>query len=126
MGGVNDQIMNLFKSKDYSKRKRVKTVNGGEKEQSDENIIKSIRNFFNLKKENEAIKDRIIRDIGTLFEQEEKDYYEPRRVGNFWNINYIEYESSGDRHKNVSVKEYLDKIKPYLREIITNLQKSDT
>ena len=118
--------MNLFKSKDYSKRKRVKTVNGGGKEQSEENIIKSIRIFFKIKKENEAIKDRIIRDIRTLFEQEEKDYYEARRVGNFWNINYIEYESSGDRNKNVSVKEYLDKIKPYLRDITTNLQKSDT
>ena len=27
------------------------------------------------------IEDRIIRDIGTLFEQE--DYYEPKRVSNF-------------------------------------------
>ena len=83
MGGVNDQIMNLFKSKDYSKRKRVKTVNEGGNEQSEENIIKSIRNFFKIKKENEAIKDGIIRDIRTVFEQEEKDYYEARRVGNF-------------------------------------------
>ena len=28
--------------------------------------------------------------------------------------------------KNLSVKEYLDKIKPYLRDIITILQKSDS
>ena len=55
MGGVNDQIMNLFKSKDYSKRKRVKTVNGGGKEQSEENVIKIIRNFLKIKKENEVI-----------------------------------------------------------------------
>ena len=39
---------------------------------------------------------------------------------------YIEYESSGDRNKNLSLKEYLDKIKPYLRDIIINPQKSDT
>ena len=32
-----------------------------------------MRNLFRLKKENEAIKDRIIRDIKKLFEQEE-DY----------------------------------------------------
>ena len=31
---------------------------GGGKKQSEENIIKSIRNLFKLKKENEAIKDR--------------------------------------------------------------------
>ena len=33
-----------------------------------------MRNPFKLKKENEAIKDRIIRDIKKLFEQEE-DYH---------------------------------------------------
>ena len=31
----------------------------------------------------------LIRGIRTLFEQEE-DYYEPKRVSNFWNNNYIE------------------------------------
>ena len=38
----------------------------------------------------------------------------------------MEYESSADRNKNLSVKEYLNKIKLYLRDIIINLQKSDT
>ena len=66
--------MSLFKTKDYSKPKPVKTAYGGGKKQLEENVIKSIRNFFKLKKENEAIKDRIIRDIRTLFEKEEKDY----------------------------------------------------
>ena len=53
------------------------------------------------------------------------NYYKPIKVCNFWNDNYIEHESSGDRNKNQSVKEYLDKLKPYLRDIIINLQKSD-
>ena len=79
-------------------------------------IIKIIRNLFKLKKENEAIKDRIIRDIKTLFKQEE-DYYKPVRVSNLWNNNYIEYESNGDKNKNLSIKEYLHKIKPYLKDI---------
>ena len=81
-----------------------------------------MRNLFKLKK---VIKDRMIRDIRSLFKQED-DYYKPIRVGNFRNNNYIKYESSGDKNKNLSVKEYLDKIKPYLRDIIINLQKSDT
>ena len=38
----------------------------------------------------------------------------------------MEYESSGDRNKKLSVKEYLNEIKPNLRDIIINLQKSDT
>ena len=47
-------------------------------------------------------------------------------MGNFWNNNYNKYENSGGKNKNLSVKEYLDKIKPYLKDIIINLQKSDT
>ena len=96
---------------------------GAGEKQSQEIIIKNVRNLFKLKKENEAIKDRMIRDIRTLIEKEEKDY-KPMRVGNFWN-NYIEYKNSGDRDKNLSVKEYLDRIKPQLRDIITHFQKSD-
>ena len=116
--------MNLFKTKDYDQPERVKTVYGDGEKQLEENIIKSIKNLFKLKK-NEAIKDIIIRDIRKLFEQEEKYYYKPIKVGNFLSNNYMEYESSGNKNKNLSVKEYLDKIKPYLRDIIINLQKSD-
>ena len=41
------------------------------------------------------IKDRTIKDIGTLFEQEDDYYYyfKRKRVSNFWNNNYIEYKS---------------------------------
>ena len=68
----------------------------------------------------------IIRDISTLLEQEEKDHYKPINAGNFWNNNYIECKSSGHRKKTLSVKQYLDKIKPYLGDIIINLQQSYT
>ena len=116
--------MSLFNPKGYNRPKCVKTVYGGGKKQSEENISKIIGNLLKLKKENEAIKDRTIRDIGTLFKQED-DYYKPIRVGNLQNNNYIEYDSCSDRDKNLSVKEYLDKINSYLRDIIINFQKSD-
>ena len=45
-------------------------------------------------------------DIRKLFEQEQEDYFKPTRVGNFWNINYIEYDGRGDINKNLVVKEY--------------------
>ena len=32
----------------------------------------------------------------------------------------------GDRDKPLSVEEYLNKIRPYLKDIINNLKKSDT
>ena len=99
------------------------------------------------------LKDKIIRDIWTLFEKEEekeerkrkkhnekkkkdimwdirklkheKDYHEPKRISNFWNNNYIEYRSNGDKNRNLLLDEYLHKIKPYLRNMIINLQNFD-
>ena len=52
-------------------------------------------------------------------------FYKPVRVSNFWSNNYIEYESSGDKNKTLSVKEYLNKTRPYLKDII-NHKKSGT
>ena len=54
-----------------------------------------------------------------------EDYYNWVRVFNFWNNNYIEYESIGDRNKNLSVKEHLNEIIPYLGDMIINLQNID-
>ena len=77
-------------------------------------------------KENERlIKDKIIRDIRALFEQEE-NYYEPKRVSSFWNNIYIKYENNADKNSNLSLDKYLNKIKPYLRNIIIYIQYSDT
>ena len=112
----------------YSKTKRAKHLYGGRKKQrklkiqkqSEYHVIKNI-NLFNLKKENEAIKDRKIRDIKILLEQQE-DYYKPVTLGNFW----IEYESNGDRNKNLSIKEYLEEIKSYLKDIVNDIEKSDS
>ena len=73
------------------------------------------------KNNHRLIKDSIVRDIRTLFEQEDDaDYFERKRVSNFLNNNYIEYESNGDRNKNLSLDRYLDKIEPYLRDVITD------
>ena len=92
------------------------------------NIIKDIRNLFRQGKETNAIKDRILKDIKNLFEheEEEENYYEPVRVSNFWSNNYIKYNSNGDRNKTQSVWEYLNEIRPYLKDIINKLKKSDT
>ena len=71
-----------------------------------------IRNLFNISKENEAIKDRIIRDINNLFKQE--DYYKPVSAGSFYSNYCIEDES--DRNKTLSIEEYLDKTRPSLKD----------
>ena len=48
------------------------------------------------------------------------------KVGSSWIKNFIEYESNGDRNKNLSVKKCFNKIKIYLRDIMIDLQKSGT
>ena len=60
-----------------------------------------------------------------IIEEQEEDYYEPKRVSNVWNNNWIEYESNGDKNRNLLLGEYLHKIKPYLRNKVINLQSSD-
>ena len=105
----------------------------------EENVIKDVRNLlrlkkeissntmksFRLKKENKAIKERLIRDNRNFFEHEEEDFYKLVRVGNFLSNNYMERESDCDRNIALSLEKYLNKVRPYLKEI-NNLKKSDT
>ena len=52
-----------------------------------------------------------------------KDYYKPIKPVISFNDNYIEYKSNGDKNKNLSPKEYLDMIEPYLSDIINDHKK---
>ena len=90
--------------------------------------VNDIRNLFRQEKETKSIKGRILKDITNLseHEKEEEHYYKPIRVSNFWSNNYIEYEGKGDRNKTLSVEEYLNKISPNLKDMISNLKESDT
>ena len=55
-----------------------------------------------------------------------KNYYKSVRVGNVWSNNYIQYKSNNDdENKTLSGEKHVNKIKPYLNDIINNLKKSD-
>ena len=45
---------------------------------------------------------------------------------NFYSNNYIRYDSNGENNKTLAVKQYLDEINPYFKDIINNLKKSYT
>ena len=81
--------------------------------------IKGIRYLFRPKKEDNGIKDEVLRYISVLFEPEE-DYYKAVKILNAFDNNYIEYESNADKDKAQSIKEYLNEIKPYLNDIIND------
>ena len=64
-----------------------------------------------------------IRDVVNLFNQStDKDYYKPIKTKSAFNGNYIEYESNGDKDKNLSAKKYLNMIRPYLSDIINDYE----
>ena len=48
----------------------------------------------------------------------DEDYYEPILVKSVFDGNYIQYESRGNKGKNLSVKRYLKMIKPNLSDLI--------
>ena len=48
--------------------------------------------------------------------------YKPIRTKSAFNGNYIEYQRKGDKDKNLSPKEYLDMIRPYLSNMINDIK----
>ena len=105
----------------------------------EENIIKDVRNLFRLKNFKKEPNDTAIKDISLdwkkkrnqlkikflemleiLLDMKKKEKIiinQPIRVSNFWSNKYIEYESKDDRNKTLSVRNYLNKIRPYTWKI---------
>ena len=53
-------------------------------------------------------------------EEIRKNYYKPIKTKNAFNNNYIEYESRGDKDKNLLLEDYLDTMRPFLKSMINN------
>ena len=82
-----------------------------------ENILSALNKYFN----HDDAKYIGIKDAGRLFKQStDKIYYKPMRTESAFNRNYIEYESNEDKGKNLSAKKYLNRIRPYLSDIIND------
>ena len=66
---------------------------------------------------------RKLGSVRRLFKKFHRDYYKPIRTDSgFYGINnnYIKYVSKGNRCENLSPEEYLNKIRPYLRDLIND------
>ena len=67
------------------------------------------------------IEYRGIRNVRDLFDLSiDEDYYKPIKAKSAFDGNYIPHESKGDKGKNLSIKKYLNIIKPYLSDIIND------
>ena len=93
--------------------------------------IKEIRkNLYKIKNEKKPSESKIKETERNLTELEENlfktnkyyDYddieYRGIMAGGAFNGSCIQYESKGDKGKNISIKEYLNVIKPYLSDVI--------
>ena len=64
---------------------------------------------------------RGIKDKNNLFDLSiSEDFYKPIIVNNAFNNNYIQYESKGDKDKILTIREYLNMIRPDLVDMIND------
>ena len=102
-----------------------RNISEAEKEENDEYLRKLVRILNNKEKYGPGNRDDFdydgITDIPILFgETSEEDYYKPIFVKSSHKGNYKYYESNGDKEKKLSVKQYLNKITPYLYDLIND------
>ena len=82
-------------------------------------INEFIRSLYNIKIQKYLTAPKKKGDLKKLGEVDE-DYYKPIKAKSSFNGNYIEYESKGVKDKNLSPREYLDIIRPYLSNMIND------
>ena len=61
---------------------------------------------------------KCLKFLEELWEDIKKNYYKPIKTKGAFNNNYIEYESRGNKNKNLLLEDYLDTIRPFLRDMI--------
>ena len=96
-----------------------------EREENDEYLREIVRILNN--KEEYSLYDRDdfdyygIRDVENLFDEaSEENYYKPIFVESSHKGNYKHYKSNGDIEKKLSAYQYLNKIRPYLYDLIND------
>ena len=102
-----------------------RNISEAEREENDEYLRKLVRILNDKEKHSPYDRDDLdyyqIKDIPILLgEISEEDYYKPIFVKSSFNGNYKYYESRGDKEKELSVKQYLSMIMPYLYDLIND------
>ena len=103
-----------------------KNLSKSETKEMEQNLIELEESLFKLNKYYgyDDIEYKEIRDVRNLFKKvafnqsTDEDYYKSIKTNSAFNGNYIEYQSKGDKYKNLSPKEYFNMIRPHLSDII--------
>ena len=76
------------------------------------------------KREDNTLKNlKCLKFLEGLREEIKKNCYKPIKTKGAFNNNYVEYESRGNKNKNLLLEDYLDTIRPFLRDMI-NIHKA--
>ena len=129
---ILNRLRNILPKKD---RKEIKdklykiahqiNISEEEREKNEEYFRKIVRILNNKEKYSLRHRDDFdycgIRDVENLFDEDsEENYYKPILVKSYHQGNYKHYESNGDIEKKLLVNQYLDKIRPYLYDLIND------
>ena len=94
-------------------------------------ILKPIINkFFHSKEIKEIVNDPILDKDEKIDEIKKSIYglkhnFKPYKFTGSFNSNYVDYRRDGNENKNLSIKEYLDEIRPYLSDIMNEHKNKD-
>ena len=100
-----------------------RNISEEEQEENDEYLRKLVRILNNKEERGPNDRDDFdnfeVRDIENLFDKvNEEGYYKPILVKGSFNGNYKYNERTGDKEKELPVKQYLNMIMPYLYDLI--------
>ena len=111
---IRENLYKIEKEKTLSKSK-IKEIEKNLTE-LEENLLKSKKYYEYDDSEYRGIRN--VRDLYLFDLSIDEDYYEPILVKSAFDGNCIQYESRGDKGKNISIKRYFKMIKPYLSDLI--------
>ena len=125
----NESRHKIFKSKINKIRRNVyeiehaKNLSAPKIKEIQKNLLKLEKSLSKSKKyyDYDDVEYKGIRDVKDLFDlSTDEDYYKPIITKGSFNNSYIQYKNIGDKGKNLSIKKYLDMIRPNLSDIINN------
>ena len=106
-----NELINAINTSEPAKNNR-KNIFKSKRKEIKKSLMKPSKKRI-LKSKMKEIK-KILYDSKNIFLKPKEDNYKPVRIGNAFSSNYIEYKSNGDKYKTLTIKDYLDEIKPYL------------
>ena len=127
LGNIVTKIDRKEIKKELYDIEQTENLSDKEKEENYDRFVELVKTLDKKEKYKYHDRDDLdcygLRDIENLLDDNtdnDDNYYKPILVKTSFKNNYKYYETRGDKDKKLSVKQYLYKIMPYLRDIIND------